>query len=990
MRPRHFMLLCLLALPACEQRDTKLIDTMLNAWAPAPTWREHLGWHWPADAPPPDDAPIEALLGYWSFGYDQPAPSAATQRRLAEAAFAEPNLLLDGDLAKFLPDDDATSQKLLALYHQFTHHQGVRAADVKSLRIALAYRGQLLDDLAALADGSDPTCDIDLFHPSYPDVHAMRRLCELDPARAERTLAAIEPTAAKPYREARRLRYKLALDRGDAERARTLRHAMLDDPAHRYALDVQFLFELPIDDADAVFLNLAQHDSSSLRAVLAADPKRWTPRIVALFEQLDAEHRSYLIQSMLMGFPWDISDPLNKPPPWRAMFSGPEDDADSNSTPPLPLASREPLMRAMLPLLDDDAFLTGWRNEFIDGLTHVHIPEAVAPLRALLNRTDDAQTQLKVAQALLAMNESFDPAPLVRRFEAEPDASLARVLARCGMFSDRQIAQGIIENAIEAAKDTDSVDLFSKGDNAPSRARVIAGAFYPSVDPLFEPGEKALPAPAGVIDIVGRHLLDHRDMSQAATTALLNWLRHTDTPAADRFVICAIASVPLEADTVMDLFAERARYVKNARAELAALRQTGGATAAIAAGICDDAEALRQWVLDGDTTMQAASLAVARLIRLPLNVDVVARRMRSSNRQLVDAAEMYLVALDTPASREAVFAQHPGQIPLLGPRVNGYPGIDIAPHRHPEQWQPNYRDLCERVRNDPTIARAYFLDNNWDESHGRIHDVLVIVRNTQGGSVEIDEDIRTYHRDIFAGEMQSFEHELEDSGALELPAYFESNLCFPGGFTWLTRRGGRTATMTALQHEEPAYTVYGRLASRMFDLALDTPMQVTYKASAYVGNFTVVYSDLKVDVASVWAMGSDVHVQVGNSWYKLTEGHLQLDDKAPRELAEVDLFGRSDDLIPFGDVHLVPQPTGRKGEYWAAKKHDLPLPSHKGGDISQDEMIIGRFNPATGDFHPVLTIPYMSFTNDQMWVDNMSRRIYVAIQGDVVSIALPE
>ena len=76
---------------------TKLVDDLLDLDAPAPDWRQHVGWKqpYPGDGVPPDDAPDSQLKRYWLYGHAFIQPSPTVGRRFVKIINDDPLWLIE-------------------------------------------------------------------------------------------------------------------------------------------------------------------------------------------------------------------------------------------------------------------------------------------------------------------------------------------------------------------------------------------------------------------------------------------------------------------------------------------------------------------------------------------------------------------------------------------------------------------------------------------------------------------------------------------------------------------------------------------------------------------------------------------------------------------------------------------------------------------------------------------------------------------------------
>jgi hypothetical protein len=71
------------------------------------------------------------------------------------------------------------------------------------------------------------------------------------------------------------------------------------------------------------------------------------------------------------------------------------------------------------------------------------------------------------------------------------------------------------------------------------------------------------------------------------------------------------------------------------------------------------------------------------------------------------------------------------------------------------------------------------------------------------------------------------------------------------------------------------------------------------------------------------------------------------------------------------------QPTSNPGEYWAA----IP-------DLGSLRTEVGRYDVKNFTFHPIMTIPYVAFDSQSMWVDEPNGKLLIAYDGQLVRMPL--
>ena len=98
-------------------------------------------------------------------------------------------------------------------------------------------------------------------------------------------------------------------------------------------------------------------------------------------------------------------------------------------------------------------------------------------------------------------------------------------------------------------------------------------------------------------------------------------------------------------------------------------------------------------------------------------------------------------------------------------------------------------------------------------------------------------------------------------------------------------------------------------------------------------------------------------------------------DAATGELSKV-----TGEFRPLFDTLRSLQPTSRPNEVWAA------LPVEQLHTLST---VVGRYDTSKFTFQPALTVPGLSFSSLDMWVDEAARHVTFIVNGDVLRLALP-
>ncbi|HEU0185527.1 MAG TPA: hypothetical protein VFS27_09445 [Blastocatellia bacterium] len=667
--------------------------------------------------PPADDAPIEELAAYWSERRDAtaPEPSDKVRRRLLEACEDRPELTLG--LVDLLPDGADTHDRLYKLLEK--EEQYDLGSWQYSLRSWLGRNSRYfrddLDDLIKEAGGGGV--------PPADGREARRRLKRL------RHLARLDWEAARPLVEALAsdgnaeastaalvMLYERAQKDGDSAQA-GMRRAMLKaivvhrqtpKGARQDALmslagadwngQEEWIVSLFVDPAlggskeearegageskdnsgeksetAGTAANIEELSDILSSLSLTPDREKWYPAINNLVGHKRHEvHRvavNCLVSFMVdEKYEMEIAQklaPWMTDPNWAGVY-GRADFIES------------------LDSMGDAAYVDidgVERPGFIKSLDAAQSPELFSGWIWILEHEADIEDEpeyeildnrLKAMKALARYGDQRAIPALRRELEKEKNEYLRgyifRALARCGGFSDGEMAE-----AIEA---------YSKVDV------IVANMAEQDRQNFFYDAEKQRPLEVSVgfalsvKENYGHHVVELERFQGAEGLAVrlierANALRASQ-PAVARQILRIVEDFPLRAVEVnlverigagwadideLKLALENCDSIrKSAKDELYGLLKQGGYAAGVAAAILNDEREQREALAGTDTKAQRALLAGARYLRRKLPVGLVGRLLDSPNRALARAAESYLVIEDGDEARGLVLARRRGKI----------------------------------------------------------------------------------------------------------------------------------------------------------------------------------------------------------------------------------------------------------------------------------------------------------------------------------------
>ena len=225
---------------------TDLLQKLIDLPAPAPfdppqdggKTREKLPNFEEDDNVPPDDAPIEDLLDYWSRDYDGlytakyiPTPSEKTVERILEYCEKNPGSMVN--YLSMLPSTPEAVDTVKRIYDKL----GGDPPDYRYRRLQewLKFNSDLyIDDLVS---GANAISDVENYVP-LQNQYALRALAHIDWDRAQPIIRRLEsdPVNAASALLAKWVAYRHAMDTGDSSTANTyreqLRQVVADKDAH--------------------------------------------------------------------------------------------------------------------------------------------------------------------------------------------------------------------------------------------------------------------------------------------------------------------------------------------------------------------------------------------------------------------------------------------------------------------------------------------------------------------------------------------------------------------------------------------------------------------------------------------------------------------------------------------------------------------------------------------------------------------------------------
>lgn len=280
-------------------------------------------------------------------------------------------------------------------------------------------------------------------------------------------------------------------------------------------------------------------------------------------------------------------------------------------------------------------------------------------------------------------------------------------------------------------------------------------------------------------------------------------------------------------------------------------------------------------ILDtGSFETKTALFACSRLIRAKLGVEKVAASLTAKQPLLAKAAEAYLISEDSPQARAIVLSRHPNEAMILG-ATTMFAGEDdtvfelisalfmsVGNENLYNGWFQTSdagdvfdveERLQEEVRKDATLLGVYAYDDNYI----RIYNDRVIY--------SWDEDDSRYReRPLRKEEFDEIKSYLTDNRADELPPfiYCVGEYCEGKELLMLGRNGGRRIFLAGVMESyasKRASDFFTGLDKYFSDLKRE-PAKLKYMMSREVPDLEIVLAREDLRVSTVWGEGSEIRI----------------------------------------------------------------------------------------------------------------------------------
>lgn len=723
------VLLLTLFLPRTKAK-TDILQTLLDLPAPPPPNPLVKGSRvrdknfYDKKTPPPDDAPIEDLLEYWTnrtgeyYGgrvRSMGEPSPQTVERLLNEASKDPRLL--SGMLDVLPRDKTSAESIKNIYEQMRADKSFDKTERAGIKDWLKFNTPLYaDELERVAA---KTKDNAANYIDNNDERTVLALTRQNFDLANPILSRMYADRSQPVTQvlATWALYRRALDTdslSDIERYRSelmkmVENRNLPDGVRDKANDaITMEKDFPGRDdwtislfEDETLVGMPQYTMLTTLAINSDSEQLPTKFLDLLKKTNNPTVRAAAIRNLMLYFNRDLDPAVEKE-----------------------------IITSMLPLLEDPKWAKSDNNgaleSLIDKLGQIEIPESVPglikaldekPVRPVNNSNRPTNTSGAMANAANAManaaaavaraanaanamsniatlpdddeyvyNRMRTAAVNALAFQKDPRAvpALRRILPEGEVYQQTNVIRAILAcKGFTVGEQLEGLEIAAKSlrgemDGISNAANVAytGNTYVPPPRKPLSPVEikkivgESLMNQAEVTDDLARAVVErigtldkqNKPLAEAFRKMILRW----QSPAINLLMLADLKRGAIESDAVVKLLAMRKDLREKQSTDVFGVRTGGPLAVGVAACLLEDQNDGINILDNADVATKTAFLACSRLIRMPLPVDKVAPLLASDKPQLAIAAERYLESEDSPAARNAVLSKHGGEARLLG------------------------------------------------------------------------------------------------------------------------------------------------------------------------------------------------------------------------------------------------------------------------------------------------------------------------------------
>jgi hypothetical protein len=625
---------------------------------------------------PPDDAPIEDLLDYWTQPYSnlfpsnyRPVPSAKTVERILEHCEDNPE-----KLPRYLgifPAKPEIADTIKDIYDKETSKSEQENYEFTRVKEWLKFNSRYyLSDLTKSAGEIRDENN----YVQNANQHVLRALARVDWDAALPIVQRLENDQTNPYSIilAKWVSYQHARDTGDFATENAYRHDLQKIVENTGATWAQrdlamdaLVIEGDFEGRDEWYLSLLDDETlltiqdngyTGLTTLMNASPrKQWLEKMAELAESSNLSVRTAAARNLMRMYKEGKPEALKPLVPWLANAAWAKESRNSE------------------------------RSALIKALGETLVPESVQGLIAVV--MNEEANRDAAATALIKYK---DPraVPALRSVLATKEApgdrnTFINALVASGGFSDEEQitdleAYAALITTPEGKETVDAYETYYNEDRdlgdeeEDKRAKAVLIPMQISIGKFLADQEE--PQEGLVLRAMARVKVLRRSNPAVADTLaeiMANW----KGKAVYIELLRRIRSGESDVGDIVTLLANRAAVRDGLPGEIAAMRAALGIPRGIANCITEEPSEYLAILGQTDEDAQTAMLGCARLVRAQLPVSEVGELLGSPNKLLAMAAERYLESEDSLEARKLVLARNKGAAKILGARTAFIPDV---------------------------------------------------------------------------------------------------------------------------------------------------------------------------------------------------------------------------------------------------------------------------------------------------------------------------
>lgn len=861
------------------------------------------------DNVPPDDAPIEDLLDYWSQPYAnlfpttyRPTPSKKTIERILEHCEDNPE-----KLPRYLgifPPKPEIADTIKNIYDKETGKSEQENYEFTRVKEWLKFNSRYyIEDLKKSANEVRDENN----YVQNANQHVLRALAKVDWDAALPIVQRLENDPSNPYSAilAKWVSYQHARDTGDFATENAYRHDLQKIVENKSATWAQrdlamdaLVIEGDFEGRDEWYLSLLEDETllkiqdngyTGLTTLMNASPrKQWLEKMIELTESSNLSVRTAAARNLMRMYKEGKPEIIKALVPWLANAAWAKE-------------SRNKERSALITALGDTLV-----PESVPGLVAIVMNEEEnrdAAARALVKYKDPRA--VPALRSVLATKETPE----------ERNTFIAALTASGGFSDEEQIAfleaYAVMISTPEGQESVEAYENYYNGEDQHEGEEAEEE----------EAPEKAKPVIPMQISI-GKFLADQEEPSEGLVVramARVKILRRTNPAVAATLdaimakwkgkavyleLMRRMRSGESDVAGIITLLANRKAVREGLPGELTVLRAALGMQRGFASCIAEEPAEYLAILGQTDADAQAAMLGCARLIRAPLPVSEVGEFLGSPNQLLAVAAERYLESEDGLEARKLVLARNKGRAMILGARTAFIPDVkSIYESTALEElfasvsgeyfrtgkaadFQKREDALRKELADDASMLAVYALLTPRDSGH-----YVVRLYDDRAVFTHYENEARYRDRTLTPKEYEAFyTFLLENNIDATKPALGGcEHECEPGEFIMFGRDGGRRVYYESFPGNEKIEKLHEMLSG--FG---NGEGKLHYRLGDKTPGLEVLLADEASPVRAVWKKGPDLRVLVDGGAPRAVEGEAGEKTEAGSDVPEPDAASDGD------------------------------------------------------------------------------------------------